>query len=531
MKDEVATYIEEGIQYTVIRIHDYFYKVNNETLEELPLDEEDFYYPKEIAASIDGKDYYVIIKSGEVFYKRNLETDKIEKLSAEDAKIYLNVPILDFAIKEAKKRRQEEIRAYRIEKFRKSEQKRKKLLITALLGLLTITLVGGLSIHAIKDKKLKNNINKIYETSDLSEAFRIIANINKTLSDTQRVEIMEYINILLERELSDECYKNILTCLAYANFSKSDKISAEDLEELFKGNENKKFLAEQLYNYKNGISLSYNKKYSLIANLISLYEPSTNMLLEGNSINNLLKDIYEIDDNIDINNEFVEDGDGLEVQKYIEEVENNTLEGITSTTHLASNIFEPYIKAYEEMLGCYFYFAKETREGISYDIYFKKLCDLVYSKEELDYNNREDRILVYFYANAYLGVVDENDAISPAKFIMNGTDSVFSCFDMIDLMVYFSNGDLYLNDAYKFSHLMIGYGDISIPLLQEVNLCLKKDLEEGLILQKDYDRFLKLATENVEIFAPESLDEFKRANDANRSMNGYKLEIIPKITL
>ena len=58
-------------------------------------------------------------------------------------------------------------------------------------------------------------------------------------------------------------------------------------------------------------------------------------------------------------------------------------------------------------------------------------------------------------------------------------------------------------------------------------MCLKKDVEDGLITEIAYKSFLEQLSIGISIYVPSMEDEFNRANNENRSMDGYELKLFP----
>ena len=143
----------------------------------------------------------------------------------------------------------------------------------------------------------------------------------------------------------------------------------------------------------------------------------------------------------------------------------------------------------------------------------------------LDYSNVRDRELLYFYANA---LNDSNNFGTDdiVDFIINGTNSQLATYDMFDLMKYMSGNSIDHSKA-VYLYGLISYGEDAIPLLQEINMCLKKDVEDGLITEITYKSFLEQLSIGISIYVPSMEDEFNRANSENRSMDGYELKLFP----
>lgn len=357
----------------------------------------------------------------------------------------------------------------------------------------------------------------------IKKAFTTVMESNKTIDENVKKELNSYLNTLYSYDLSDEFYSLILNNLNKMDFTDISTIGVSDLEDLLEGNKNAIVIAYELYNYKNDISYLNISKYQWIADVLSFSNEAINLFLEGEDINDILKAAFGIDETINVETTTIATGECNNIKVFIEKLKSTGFASI-NPCEFENNIFNSYIKVYDGKTKCYLYFDKETRKGISALVYRQNLSVMLDSRvDELDYSNVKDRELLYFYANALL---DSNNMGSTdmTDLIINGVNSGYGVLDIFDLMRYMSGSEVnHIKAAYLYG--LIAYGEDSIPLLQEINMCLKMDVEDGLITQETYDAFLHHLNLGIDAYAPHMKDAFNEANEKNEHMNGYELKL------
>lgn len=365
----------------------------------------------------------------------------------------------------------------------------------------------------------------------IKDTFIKVIGENKTISNEVSMELKYYLNKLYSYELSDEAYSLIFNNLYKQDYTGVTSVGIDELSSLFEGNQNALLIAHELYNYKNDIPHLTITKYQWLADVLSFSDDATKLLLEGENVNMILKTIFNIDETIDVNSQSFANGEGNNIKMFIEDLKVNSFGKVSSSCEIENNIFDSHIRIYDNNVGCYLYFDKETKNGVSEEVYRDKLEYMLNNRiEELDYTNVRDRELLYFYANALL---DTNNATSGnlTDLIMNGVvNSNYHVFDIFDLMRYMSGSEVnHLKAVYLYG--LIVYGEDALPLLQEINMCFKMDVEDGLISQETYDAFIEQLNIGMDVYAPNMKEEFKKASDANKHMDGYTLKLFGGIEL
>lgn len=472
---------------------------------------------------------YTVVRLGQDYYKVNDETNDVIECTPEENKLYANIERLKMSIGPTQIQDELEIEDLDSDEMNITKvgriKKWKELVVIYTLILSTLSPIFY-DVHKEKDTV---HIT-LEEDENLYSKFRIVIDENKTINKNLRADLMEYADILIEANLSKENYEEILSNLANNSYTNVDELDKPHLAELFVENKNKNFIAEELYNYRHNISVSENKKYQLVANVLSFKPICLNLLFEGVDVANIISIVYGLDFPLNLENDSIKKHDGKELSEYLISLEPNMFGRIGYSCHLSGNIFNPYLCVFDEAKKCYYYFDKETLVDSNTKVYYKKLFDLLMEKETLDYDNKKDRDLLYLYANVYtnrLAYYSEN----PVIFIFGGTKDISSCYNEYDLMSYLSGYDLDISHSYDLVSMLDIHGYDAIPLIQEVNLCLKKDLEEGYISKKNYEDFISLLREFIENYLPESLDEFNGADEKNTSIGNFKVKIIENVSL
>lgn len=418
----------------------------------------------------------------------------------------------------------------RVKSSRPSKAKKRPATILAIVSaaLLSVAVLGttAYNMHnSNPDEKITFEFNQDELRMDtIKETFNKVIIDNKTMCESFKEDLRFYINTLYSYELSDETYLLILNNLATSDFTDKLALEVEDLKTIFNGNQNASIIAYELYNYKHNISYLNISKYQMIADVLSFSKDATVSLLDGHNVNEILKAVYGIDEVINVENHSIASGECNAIKALIEELKSKSFGKLTTSCELENNIFSPYIKIYDNVMECYSYFDKETGKGITEEVYRQQLLLLLSTHDtELDYSDVRDRELLYFYANALL---DSNNAVSNdlTDLILNGVKSNYHVLDKFDFMKYMSGGEIDHVKACYLYGLMV-YGENAIPLLQEINMCLKLDLEDGLISEETYNAFLEHLYYSIDAYAPHMKEAFKEAAEENKHMEGFSLKL------
>lgn len=394
------------------------------------------------------------------------------------------------------------------------------------LGLAIVASVGSKAIETYQESKTItfefNDDETRMET--INSTYIDVINNKEDLTDELKVELSSYMSTLFSYELSNETYQTIINNINKYDFTGLTSLDINNLIELLNGNKNALVIAHQLYNYKHDISSCSITKFQMIADVLSFSDEATLLFLDGTDINKILESVFGVNDVIDVNCTSMSSGECNNLKLFIEGLKSKSFGKISDSCELENNIFNSYIKIFDNNTKCYLYFDKTTRKGISELIYSQKLSEMFsIRQDELDYTNVRDRELLYFYANSLLNPnnVSETDI---ADAIMKGVNDPLGVFDIFDIMRYMSDSEVdHLRAVYLYG--LVTYGSDALPLLQEINMCLKLDLEDGLISQESYDAFIDHLNLGIELYAPGMADEFKKANEANLHMNGYTLKL------
>lgn len=428
----------------------------------------------------------------------------------------------------AKKVKTKKDKIQRVKKSRPAKKKKSKLAIISAISL-AVALTAFAGKFGYNKYQERNTVSIVYDEGDikenvLDESFDAVMASNSTIGANLKLELKEYLKILYSYDLSIDMYELILNNINEYDFSNISSVNIETLNIILNGNNNAPLIADQLYNYKNNISVSSNKKFQMLSNVLSFSDSAIANLLEGKDLNTILKLIFDIDDNIDLSTSQINDGDGKNTSVFLDNLKKKSFGNITQSCEVENNIFSPYIKIYENKIGCYLYFDKDTKKGVNEEVYKNELKKYLGQREStLDYSKVEDRELLYLYANALLDSSNLSTKNMP-DLIMNGTLSKYNVFDIYDLMRYMSGNRLdHTKSAYLYG--LIIYGEDSLPLLQEINMCLKIDLQEGLISEEVYNSFMNQLLLGIELYAPDMKSEFEDANKKNESIKKLKLDI------
>ena len=165
-------------------------------------------------------------------------------------------------------------------------------------------------------------------------------------------------------------------------------------------------------------------------------------------------------------------------------------------------------------------------------VYMKKLTDLVYGNARfIDYQNQDDRFIVYLYANSLLfGEFFNMDIEIPALLysgvIANKDNVGYQVISQEELYSYLEDPALYTYDNIHLLCQLAYYGEYGIYILQEANLCLLEDLKVGNITQAQYDMFIDAVLTIYSENYPELVDVFRDAALKNKSIDGFQIQLI-----
>ena len=145
----------------------------------------------------------------------------------------------------------------------------------------------------------------------------------------------------------------------------------------------------------------------------------------------------------------------------------------------------------------------------------------IFKSEKLDYKNESDRKLVYFYATANLNELFLSDPVDEILYgaFLSSYDGNY--LNGPDLYSYLSNYEFDYRKLLSLSDL--AYYSKALPLLQEVNFCLK--VNAGNLSEIEYLEFIKKVTSYLQEMNYDDFKIFWNANRENKSINGYKLDL------
>lgn len=401
-------------------------------------------------------------------------------------------------------------------KCKKSVENIKLLFYLSLFGLCTVNIYQTFNEEIkfiYEEDSFQNNLN--YLKASLNKNI-IIDDVNKNI-------MKEYINIIGKYDINE--FRMIAIGQKLNSYDFKDKdLSSEDMIGVLNDILNLKdngFVAKELYAYVNNKDVD--EVTLLLANIFILERDIDFDLLNGESLENMIKNRFNV--TMDINNLSAED---VEILRKINEELREVFVGelFTDSYQFNNNIFSDYITfRYDNRFDIY-----GTIEGSSFvecsdKVYLQKLIELLYNEgKELDYNNPDDRLLVYLYANSCLNFINSDDI---ASFLYEGTkySELFPCISQENLFEYLTKGTM--NYKYVvFLRELVFFEEDSLPLLQEVNLCLKKEVECGNLTQDVYDYFINGICDYLEAYNPDVYEKFIDAALKDKSIDGFKLNLL-----
>lgn len=331
---------------------------------------------------------------------------------------------------------------------------------------------------------------------------------NKTIKDKN---IDKYIEILSNVDIDKKDYTLLASKFSEYNF-KNEEISIEELTDLLDLNDNG-FVASELYCYVNNVK--NNDKFMMISNIFAGEKDVIRRLLASENLEALISEKVGAKVSIDDIEE------NKKVRKYLDAKEEkySLYDG-----KLQNNIFNKFICLNKNDEYNYYIDEKDGKlTNITYDFYLFEFKKKIGDDDKVNYSDASDRKLVYFYATAIL-----NDYyIEPtAEDMIYGTLLSLKSDDylnMFDLYGYLCNYEFDYKKALNLSALC--YDRSAIPLLQEVNLCLKEEVKEGNISEAEYLAFIKDVTNYLQSNDYDELKRFWEANKENKSIEGFSLNL------
>lgn len=450
---------------------------------------------------------------------------KNEKLPLEDSIFYKKIEKINDNIG-----RQTKVRIRK-----ENVKKASRITGTAAMSLLIVSLLCT-GIHASyvanapkreynHSEKTENDIMKLFTNSMMQ---------NKTINQQCAQEVKNYLQLFVDECCkldipNDDIYFKIAKQLASLNFEEKNLLTSDDLSQIFNfcnGN----FIANELYACHEEVRLNY--RYYAITNFLVFNDDIKKSLFMGKPIN---VQIY--------GNSFALDLDNLEKNdKNFYSMSNRYINEIFGTDNsnlwvYRSNIFSSIIEKYfcSSQISTYFELEEGKLLDISYREYYRKLANIIYTEGfEFDYTNKTDRDLVYLYLETLRLNLGCQLEVEPVKLILNtlllDNNYISPVISSRDFLQYLNGKSLRVSSLVQFWDILL-LGEESVNFIQELNRCLKVEVSLGNLSQEDYEYFINMVIDLIEILYPERLEEFKNANLYNKSIENFKLELIPKIEI
>lgn len=380
-------------------------------------------------------------------------------------------------------------------------------------SLIFIEVLGVLNLKTtIVDKKEEVKTETILDDSliDGSKKYYLTEALkhNKTIKDDL---LLDYVDVISALKTNDNDFVIITSKFKNYNFKKSE-ITVENLNEIFNLNDYG-FVASELYNYVHKSKNDQN--FSVISNIFAGERDVLERLFAGESLDDLISEKVGtrvcIDDILE--NKAVKKYIGKKKEKYDYfpgELQNNVFNTFICINH--DDEFNFYIKEENGSLI-----------NVTYEYYEFELMRQIFESDKLDYKNESDRKLVYFYATANLNGVFLDD---PVEEILTGaflsaTDGPY--LSAPDLYAYLSNYEFNYKKLMNLSDLVYYSG--SLPLLQEVNLCLKEEVKAGNLNEIYYLKFIDIVTHYLKETDELDFESFSLANKYDEPIDGFKLDL------
>lgn len=454
------------------------------------------------------------------FYK---EIDgKYEKLSLEDSKFYKGIEKISDKINHDEKIK---IRKENIRKAGKFTYKAATvLLILSLLGV-------GAHAYYVQTTPRREYKHSEKTEDDVMQLFIKSMELNRTINQSCAEDIKKYLKVFVDECNNlgidnDKNYIKIAKMLYVMNFSDKESLSYGDLCEMFDFR-NGNFIAAELYNHLEKVTFNY--RYNTIANYLYFNEDVKRDVLSGNSVKIEINDkTFNLNlKKLDKNDEELYD---LLNENVCECLGINDPNSYLCRANMFSSVIEKY--SYNKELFYYYELQEDGNlKNVSYREYFKKLALLVYTEgDELDYNNEKDRALVYLYMEALRLNFGRQWTDEPTEYILlsivNGDNLYLPIISQEDLLRYLNGRPLDIESLVELGELAM-MGEETLGYLQELNKCFKVEVSLGNLSQEEYEYFVDMVIEAIEILYPERLEEFTEANLYNNSLEGFELKLFP----
>lgn len=394
----------------------------------------------------------------------------------------------------------------------KKEERKNKIIRVLIIAGLSIGLVGTQFVDdikfAIEEESTQNNLDFL----------KANINGNKTIDKDEKQELFEYVRLISELDVKDMRMITIANNLKWNNYRGA---KAVDIINDALGLNDNGFVARELYYKVNGVS--GNKFHTAVSNALALENNVITKIVNGKSIEDIIYDIHGI--KINLKKESRTDLERLENIANGNSCELGFCNG--EFYKLENNLFDDYIRVTSDLHDIYFESDYIGLREVTDRVYYEKLGELIdIEGDEIDYTNMDDRMLVYLYANAVYTGAEYSDITS---YLINGTD-VYSSLginivEKSELYTYLSNPEKYDRTYLALFSELAFFGEKSLPLLQEINLCLKEEVREGYLTQDMYEYFINSA---LEIYLDESQELYDKFLDAiinNKSVDGFKLSL------
>lgn len=407
---------------------------------------------------------------------------------------------------------------FKVTQSRKAKNHKRVFKIFATLLLAGVLLYGPINEH-------KQDIAYVINTQNMVDDYNYLREYqasNETLSDELQLKIPQYLQVLSNLGIKESKMVKIGNRLGRMDFRGVDELNVIyqvlDLDD-------SGFVAKELYCYVNGLEPEYEQ--GLISNLFSLDRDTAKKLINGESLDKLIKEKFNVKVTTDVLSE--KEVSTLENLNKIIEEEMGFIDG---EYYLNNNIFEVNVR-----IGCnnHNIYGEITDEGLdnkTHEVYMKKLYDLVYSNAQyIDYINRDDRFIVYLYANALLNGDFFNMEIDVPDLLYSGVQSnMYNIGLQIvteeELYTYLDNPEAY---DYKNMILLsqLAYlGEYGMYILQEATLCLAEEVKAGNFSQEDYDLFIDTILSIYENIYPNLLPIVQDALSKNKSIDNFQIQLI-----
>lgn len=354
--------------------------------------------------------------------------------------------------------------------------------------------------ETVSDYSLINGSRK----SHLTEAIKQ----NNTIKDDL---LVDYIDALADLNISE--FDFIVIASNFKNYDfKNSEITASTLNDIFHLNDHG-FVASELYSY---VHKSKNdQKFSTISNIFAGDTDILERLFDRECLDDLIAEkvgtkvsTAEVLENEDVKNYINEKKEKYDY--FPGELQNNIFNKFICINH--DDEYNFYIKEENGLLT-----------NVTYEYYKFELMRQIFKSDNLDYKNESDRKLVYFYANANLNGVFLDDPVEEilTGALLSSTDGLY--LNGQDLYAYLSNYKFDYKKLINLSDLVYYSG--SLPLLQEVNLCLKEEVKAGNLNESDYLKFLNDITYYLESTDELDFNIFSYADKYDESIDEFKLDL------